>query len=99
MRILVTGAYGFIGSHIVGRLRGAGHRVVGGARDVALGALLLIRWRVALVGATTIVVTLAYLAFLGTALPELWLDPLGPLTKTIPLVAATLVMIAIEDDR
>ncbi len=40
MRILVTGAYGFIGSHIVTGLRSAGHEVVGCGRDTALGPRL-----------------------------------------------------------
>ena len=40
MRILVTGAYGFIGSHIVTGLRSAGHEVVGCGRDMALGLRL-----------------------------------------------------------
>ncbi len=40
MRILVTGAYGFIGSHIVTGLRSAGHEVVGCGRDTALGSRL-----------------------------------------------------------
>ena len=40
MRILVTGAYGFIGSHIVTGLRSAGHEVVGCGRDTALGLRL-----------------------------------------------------------
>ena len=37
MRVLVTGAYGFIGMHIVAGLRAAGHRVVGCGRDVKAG--------------------------------------------------------------
>lgn len=40
MRILVTGAYGFIGSHIVTGLRAAGHEVVGCGRDTGLGLRL-----------------------------------------------------------
>jgi len=41
MKILVTGAYGFIGSHIVAGLVAAGHRVVGCGRDIALGRRLI----------------------------------------------------------
>ncbi len=37
MRILVTGGYGFIGSHIVTALHGAGHEVVCAARRPAAG--------------------------------------------------------------
>lgn len=61
MRVLLTGANGFIGSHIAAAI--------------------------------------PYLGILTFGLPELWAHPLGPLTKTVPLIVATLVMIAIEDDR
>lgn len=37
MRILVTGAYGFIGSHLTAWLAASGHEVVGCGRDLALG--------------------------------------------------------------
>ena len=67
--------------------------------DMALGVLLLVRWRVVLVGALQILLILAYLAWLTLALPGLWGDPLGPLTKAVPLIVATLVMMAIEDER
>jgi uncharacterized protein YbjT (DUF2867 family) len=36
MRILVMGAYGFIGTHVTGRLMAAGHTVIAGAHDLAL---------------------------------------------------------------
>ena len=35
MRVLVTGAYGFIGSHVCARLYRAGHEIVGAGRAVA----------------------------------------------------------------
>ncbi len=37
MRVMVAGAYGFIGSGIVSSLLSAGHEVIGAGRDVALG--------------------------------------------------------------
>ena len=44
-------------------------------------------------------VTLAYLVA-GTILtPQLWLDPLGPLLKIVPILIATLFTLAIVDDR
>ena len=68
--------------------------------DIILGTLLLIRWRVRLVGAVMIAVTIPYLTILTLGdLRYLWFHPLGPLTKTLPIVAATLLMMAIEDDR
>ena len=69
------------------------------ALDVTLGGLLLLRWRVGYVGAVQIAVTLGYLVALSLAAPALWLDPLGPLLKAVPLIPATLVMMALEDER
>lgn len=67
--------------------------------DIALGGLLLIRWRVVLVGALQLLVATVYLAWLTIADPGLWLHPLGALAKTLPLMVATLVMMAIEEER
>lgn len=40
MRVLVTGADGFVAGHLVPYLRGAGHEVVGGALDASAAAAL-----------------------------------------------------------
>jgi uncharacterized protein YbjT (DUF2867 family) len=47
MRVLVTGAYGFIGTHVVSALLDAGAEVIGAGRDLVLGRRLLpdIAWR------------------------------------------------------
>lgn len=46
-RVLVTGASGFIGRHLVAALRSAGHQVVGAARDAKTARRLIsdIEWR------------------------------------------------------
>jgi hypothetical protein len=45
------------------------------------------------------VATLGYL-LAGTVLaPQLWTDPLGPLVKIVPMLVATLLTLAIVDDR
>jgi len=67
--------------------------------DIVLGSLLLIRWRVFLVGCLQLLVTAVYLLWLTIADPGLWMHPLGALAKTLPLAVATLVMMAIEEDR
>jgi uncharacterized protein YbjT (DUF2867 family) len=113
MRVLVTGATGFIGRHVAARLIATGHEVVACARDTRRartmfpgGTVLacdfnrdttVSAWRPRLAGVDA--VTAVYLAWLTVAEAGLWLEPLGPLVKTVPLVVATLVMIALEDDR
>ena len=67
--------------------------------DVVLGLTLLVRYRVRLVGGLQIAITIPYMAMLTLGLPELWFDPLGPMSKLVPLLVATAVMMAIEDDR
>ena len=66
---------------------------------MVLGLTLLVRYRVRLVGGLQIAITIPYMAMLTLGLPELWFDPLGPMSKLVPLLVATAVMMAIEDDR
>jgi len=72
---------------------------LGWALDVALGIAALLRYRVALVGSVMIGVTVVYLAFLSVGQPWQWIHPITPLAICIPLAVATLVMMAIDDDR
>jgi uncharacterized protein YbjT (DUF2867 family) len=73
--------------------------VAGSVIDVALGALVLWRrWaRLALLG--MLAVTAAYLVGATQFAPDLWLDPLGVLVKTIPCAALTVVALAILGER
>lgn len=74
--------------------------VLGGSVvDILLGTALLVRaWaRRAIAG--MLVVCLAYL-LLGTMLaPGLWLDPLGPLLKIVPVMLAIVNLWAVLEDR
>jgi hypothetical protein len=46
-----------------------------------------------------LVATIGYL-FAGTLIePSLWADPLGPLTKILPMLLATLFTLAIVEER
>ena len=64
-----------------------------------LGLLLLWRPATRAVLITMLAVTPFYV-LTGTLLaPELWVDPLGPLTKIGPLLVATLFTLAILDER
>jgi uncharacterized protein YbjT (DUF2867 family) len=74
--------------------------VIGGALfDVVLGLLLIVR---RLSRGTLLLMLAASPCYLlaGTLLaPALWIDPLGPLTKVLPLLVATAFLLAISDDR
>lgn len=58
--------------------------------------LLIGRW-VRAAGWAQIALMLFFTVFLSVTQTELWLDPFGPLSKNLPLIAATLAMIALED--
>jgi uncharacterized protein YbjT (DUF2867 family) len=65
--------------------------------EVLLALATALGWRVRLMGAVQILLMLGFMAILTVRMPELWLHPFGPLTKNIPLIGATLVMMALED--
>ncbi|HWU63889.1 MAG TPA: SDR family oxidoreductase [Ensifer sp.] len=67
--------------------------------DTALGLVVLYRPRTRLALFGMILVTLAYLAGSILMEPSLWLDPLGPMVKTIPALVLTFTALAILDER
>lgn len=67
--------------------------------DIALGALVLARWKPALLGGIQAAVVLGYTAVAGLVEPALWMDPFGPLVKNLPVLAAIGALAAIEEDR
>jgi len=74
--------------------------IVGGALlDVALGAALLVRrfTRPVLIG--MLLICIPYLIAATVINPALWLDPLGRLAKTLPVMLAMLFTLAILDER
>lgn len=74
--------------------------VTGGAMiDLALG--ILVGWRRAAPWALAgmLAVTAGYLVGATLWRPDLWLDPLGPLVKTIPAAVLALVGLALMDER
>ena len=50
-----------------------------------------------LIGAVQLALMAGFMLILTFGMPGLWLHPFGPLTKNVPLIAATLVMMALED--
>lgn len=65
--------------------------------EIAIGLATAIGYRIRLMGAIQIVLMLGFMAILTVGMPDLWLHPFGPLTKNIPLLGATLAMMALED--
>lgn len=76
-----------------------GFVLAGVAADLALAALVLVRRTSRLALAGMIVVTLAYLAGATLWRPDLWLDPLGPLVKSLPAALLALCALALRDER
>lgn len=67
--------------------------------DIALGLCVLYRPRTRLALGGMIIVTLAYLVGSMVMEPTLWLDPLGPMVKTVPSLVLILAALAILDER
>ena len=65
--------------------------------DIGLGVATLTRWRIQWVGMAQIALMLGYTLLISIGLSELWLHPFGPVSKNIPLIVATLIMLALED--
>jgi uncharacterized protein YbjT (DUF2867 family) len=67
--------------------------------DIAIGASLLARQRPGAMATLQLAVVAAYTAGLTFAQPSLWADPFGPLLKNLPIMAAIMILAAIERDR
>jgi uncharacterized protein YbjT (DUF2867 family) len=71
----------------------------GAAVDAALGFALLLNIKPALTGLLQLATIAIFTVLASFSVPEAWIEPLGPLTKNIAVVLATLVMIAMEAKR
>lgn len=72
---------------------------IGGALDLALGALCLVRWRPRLVLGAMLLMLAGYTLGIGVLWPQHWLDPFGGLLKNLPLAAALAALLAVEERR
>jgi hypothetical protein len=73
--------------------------VAGGIVDIVL-ALLIVRRRTARLGLILALMTSLFYIAAGTLLlPQLWADPLGPMTKIWPILMLNLVCLAVLDER
>lgn len=74
-------------------------RIVTSLLDLCVAVLVLADRRARWSTAAQLAMVLGYTLVLGTALPALWIDPLGPLLKNIPILLLILVHGAIGDRR
>ena len=77
----------------------AGAAIAGALADIAIGVGIAFRRsaRGALLGA--LAVSVFYMVAGTLVLPQLWLDPLGPMLKIWPIIALNLVALSIVEDR
>lgn len=78
----------------------AGAIVVGGAvLDIILGLAILIRRYARLACFGMVILSLEYLIGGSIGAPDLWLDPIGPLLKILPIIGLSLLTAAIIEER
>ena len=65
--------------------------------EIAIGLLTAIGWHVRWMGVIQLLLMAGFMAILSFGMPDLWLHPFGPLTKNIPIIGATLAMMALEE--
>lgn len=67
--------------------------------DLLLGALCLLRWKPRWVLGGMLAAACAYTLGIGLMWPTHWFDPFGGLLKNLPVIAALLVLLAVEPPR
>lgn len=66
------------------------------ATDLVLGLATLMAWHIRRVGLVQLAVIILYSIIITFTQPDQWLHPFGPVSKNIPLIVATLIMIVLE---
>jgi hypothetical protein len=67
--------------------------------DIAFGVAIFAVRRSRLLWAAQILVVLGYTAIISVRLPELWLEPFGPVLKNVPVLAALWLLYETEERR
>ena len=67
--------------------------------DIALGLLTLLPRRVPFLWGAQILLVSIYTAIISVFLPELWLEPFGPVVKNVPILALLLLLNSMEVRR
>lgn len=66
--------------------------ILGSLADIAIGLCLLVRRFARAACLAAVMLSAGYLVAASLVVPALWADPLGPLTKIIPVIAAALLL-------
>ncbi len=67
--------------------------------EIVLGGLTLINWHVRLWSLIQMGLIVAFTLILTILYPELWFHPFGPISKNVPLLAATIILYSWESQR
>ncbi len=73
--------------------------VAGAALDIVLGAAMLVRRTCRIALMTSLIVSTGYLLAAAVVVPHLFADPLGSMLKVLPVMLATLFLLAVLDER
>lgn len=71
----------------------------GASIDILLGLTTLFNYRLRMTGLWQTIFILTYTIIASVYFPTIWLSPLTPIAKNIPLLAATWIMMALEKSR
>ena len=74
-------------------------RIASSVLDIIIAGLVVFDRSVSRTAVVQLVVVIGYTLVIGFALPQLWLDPLGPLLKNLPVMLAIVVYGVIGDKR
>lgn len=67
--------------------------------DFILGIAMLFAWHLRWIVVSQVIVMLSYTLIISIALPEYWFHPFGPLIKNLPILAATIVLLILEEEK
>jgi len=68
------------------------------ALDGLLGIATLVAYRIRVVVGLQLLLMMSYMIMISWALPAFWLHPFGPISKNVPLLVATLIMLVFEEE-
>ena len=66
------------------------------ATDIILGIATLIAYRINIVASIQVAIIVLYTIIISFSQVEQWIHPFGPISKNIPLIIATYMMVVLE---